>query len=144
MATKYPTADLPTHVLTKPTARELTGHDRLRPPLERNFEVDVKEESRGTVVTVSGELDVASSQALEHELAKLHGVATVVVDLRGLTFIDSTGLGVLVRAHQVAKEQGWRFGLVRGSGQVHRLLSLTGLDEELLVGDSTEQLLAGE
>jgi anti-anti-sigma factor len=112
--------------------------------LERNFEVDVKDEARGTVVTVSGELDVASSQALEHEFAKLYGVATVVVDLRGLTFIDSTGLGVLVRAHQVAKEQGRRFGLVHGNGQVHRLLSLTGLDQELLVGDSTEQLLAGE
>jgi anti-anti-sigma factor len=112
--------------------------------LERDFEVDVKDEARGTVVTVSGELEVASSQALEHELAKLHGPATVVVDLRGLTFIDSTGLGVLVRAHQVAKEQGRRFGLVRGNGQVHRLLSLTGLDQELLLGDSTEQLLAGE
>jgi anti-anti-sigma factor len=122
----------------------LTEHARLRPPLESNFEVDVKEEARGTVVTVSGELDVASSQALEHELAKLHGVATVVVDLRGLTFIDSTGLGVLVRAHQVAREQGCRFGLVRGSGQVQRLFSLTGLDQELLVGDSTEQLLTGE
>lgn len=96
------------------------------------------------MVTVSGELDVASSQALEQELGKLQGTATVVVDLRGLTFIDSTGLGVLVRGHQLAKEQGRRFGLVRGNGQVNRLLSLTGLDTELLVADSTEQLLAGD
>jgi anti-sigma B factor antagonist len=122
----------------------LTEHDRLRAPLEHAFEVAVKEETRGAVVTVSGELDVASSQTLEHELTKLQSVATVVVDLRGLTFIDSTGLGVLVRAHQLAKEQGRRFGLVRGNGQVDRLLNLTGLDQELLVGDSTEQLLAGE
>ena len=93
------------------------------------------------MVTVSGELDVASSQVLERELAKLNEVALVVVDLRGLTFIDSTGLGVLVRAHQLAQEQGRRFGLVRGNGQVSRLLSLTGLDEELLVGDSADQLM---
>ena len=93
------------------------------------------------MVTVSGELDVASSQVLESELAKLHDVALVVVDLRALTFIDSTGLGVLVRAHQLAQEQGRRFGLVRGNGQVTRLLSLTGLDEELLMGDSAEQLM---
>jgi anti-anti-sigma factor len=93
------------------------------------------------VVTVSGELDVASSQVLERELAKLHEVAFVVVDLRALTFIDSTGLGVLVRAHQIAQEQGRRFGLVRGNGQVNRLLNLTGLDEELLVGDSADQLM---
>ncbi len=96
------------------------------------------------MLTVSGELDVASSPGLERELAKLHGAATVVVDLRGLTFIDSTGLGVLVREHQHAKARGSRFGLVCGNGQVHRLLSLTGLDEELLVGDSAEQLLGGE
>jgi anti-anti-sigma factor len=119
-------------------------HGKLPPPLEFNFEVDVKEETRGTVVTVSGELDVASSQTLEQELSKLQGTATVVVDLRGLTFIDSTGLGVLVRAHQLAKEQNRRFGLVRGNGQVDQLLNLTGLDTELLMGDSTEQLLAGE
>jgi anti-anti-sigma factor len=119
-------------------------HGKLPPPLERDFEVDVNVEARGTVVTVSGELDVATSQTLEHELGKLQGTATVVVDLRGLTFIDSTGLGVLVRAHQLAKEQGRRFGLVRGNGQVDRLLNLTGLDTELLIGDSTEQLLAGE
>ena len=93
------------------------------------------------MITVSGELDVASSQLFERELAKLHEVAFVVVDLRGLTFIDSTGLGVLVRAHQLAQEQGRRFGLVRGNGQVDRLLSLTGLDEELLVGDSADELM---
>ena len=119
----------------------MTDPGNLPDPLEPEFEVDVIEESRGTVVTVSGELDVASSQVLEQELTKLRGTATLIVDLRGLTFIDSTGLGVLVRAHQVAKEQSCRFGLVRGEGQVNRLLALTGLDGELLIGDSTEQLL---
>lgn len=120
----------------------MTERDSLRSPLERDFEVDTRAEARGTVVTVVGELDVASSQVLERALmTTLNGVAVVVVDLRGLTFIDSTGLGVLVRAHQLAQEHGRRFGLVRGNGQVSRLLSLTGLDAELLVGDSVEQLL---
>jgi len=119
----------------------LTEHGSLKPPLERNFEVEVRAEARGTVVAVTGELDVASSHILERELAKLDEVAFVVVDLRGLSFIDSTGLGVLVRAHQVAQEQGRRFGLVRGNGQVNRLLSLTGLDSELLVGDSADELM---
>lgn len=122
----------------------MNGRDSLGPPLGHEFEVDVTAEARGTVVTVAGELDLASSQVLEKALAKLEGETTVIVDLRGLTFIDSTGLGVLVRAHQLAKEQSRRFGLVRGDGQVNRLLTLTGLDDELLVGDSTEQLLNGE
>ena len=113
----------------------------LRATLERDFLVEAQTDARGTVVSVSGELDVASSQLLERELAKLDEAPLVVVDLRGLTFIDSTGLGVLVRAHQVAQEQGRRFGLVRGNGQVSRLLSLTGLDEELLVGDTADQLM---
>jgi anti-sigma B factor antagonist len=95
-------------------------------------------------MTVSGELDVASSEILERELAKLHTVSTVIVDLRALTFVDSTGLGVLVRAHQLAKQAHRRFGLVRGHGQVDRLLTLTGLDEELLVSDSAERLLNGD
>jgi anti-anti-sigma factor len=111
--------------------------------LESNFAVDVTEQARGTVVTISGELDVASSRTLEHELAKLHGVSSVVIDLRELSFIDSTGLGVLVKAHQLAKQQGGRVALVRGNGQVDRLMGLTGLEAELLMGDSPEQLLAG-
>jgi anti-anti-sigma factor len=110
--------------------------------LEREFEVEVRPQARGTVVTVSGELDVASSQVLERELAELPNVAVIVVDLGALSFIDSTGLGVLVRAHQLALEQGRRFGLVRAGAQVSRVLSLTGLDEEVLLGDSVEELLS--
>ncbi len=90
---------------------------------------------------VTGELDIASSQTLERELGQLHADALVIVDLRQVTFIDSTALGVLVRAHQQAREQGRRLGLVRVDGQASRLLSLTGLEHELLVADSPEQLL---
>lgn len=111
--------------------------------MERNFEVSIRAQAQGTVVTLSGELDVASSQLLEQELTRLHGAALVVVDLQGLSFIDSTGLGVLVKAHQLAQEQGSRFSLARAGGQVHRLLSLTGLDGELLADDPPEQLLGG-
>lgn len=128
-------------MLTKTRTRELSDHDNLPLPVETDFELGVRSEADATVVTVSGELDVATSQELDHELAKLHGVATVIVDLRGLTFIDSTGLGVLVRTHHLCKQQGRRFGLVRGEGQVNRLLSLTGLADELLVLDSPEELL---
>jgi anti-sigma B factor antagonist len=64
----------------------------------------------------------------------------VVVDLRELEFIDSTGLGVLVRAYVRSGEDGYRFGLVRGSGQVQRLLGLTGLADQLPIADSLEEL----
>ena len=58
------------------------------------------------MISVSGELDLASSPTLEEELERVaeSGAEVVVVDLRGLEFMDSTGLSVLVRAHQRAEE----------------------------------------
>jgi anti-anti-sigma factor len=58
--------------------------------------------------------------------------------------MDSTGLSVLVKAHQRAEESGKRFALVKGSQQVQRLLSLTGVAQRLTVVDAPEQLLAGD
>jgi anti-sigma B factor antagonist len=95
------------------------------------------------VIVVSGELDVASSQELERELARVSDAALIVIDLSPVTFIDSTGLGIVISAHQRAMELGHRLAVVRGGGQVDRLLSLTGLDEQLLIGDSADELLAG-
>ena len=66
-----------------------------------------------------------------------------VVDLRNLEFMDSTGLSVLVRAHQRAEENGRRLGLVNGSQQVQRLLTLTGVAERLTLTDLPAELLDG-
>jgi anti-anti-sigma factor len=65
----------------------------------------------------------------------------VVVDLRHLEFMDSTGLSVLVRAHQRAEENGRRLGLVNGSQQVQRLLTLTGVADRLTLTDVPGELL---
>jgi anti-anti-sigma factor len=111
--------------------------------VQNNFSVEVRDEDRAVVIGVSGELDLASSPALERELER--GAASnaelVVVDLRNLEFMDSTGLSVLVRAHQRATESGRRFGVVRGPQQVQRLLSLTGVAERLKLADSPDELL---
>jgi anti-anti-sigma factor len=110
--------------------------------VESSFNVETR--NQAVVIGVTGELDLASSPALERELEQ--GVASqaevVVVDLRQLDFMDSTGLSVLVRAHQRATETGKRFGVVRGPQQVQRLLSLTGVADRLTLADSPEELLA--
>ncbi len=111
------------------------------PPLQSNFQVNSEEAPGGTVVTVTGELDIASSTELEQVLGSLHDTKLVIIDLRQLEFVDSTGLGVLVRAHQHASEHGNQVALVRGPGQVDRLLGLTGLDAQLLIADTVEELL---
>jgi anti-sigma B factor antagonist len=113
--------------------------------VQSHFRVEVRDEDHAAVVAVSGELDLASSPALEEELDRVVASQTplVVIDLRGLEFMDSTGLSVLIRAHQRAEESGQRFALVRGSQQVQRLLSLTGVAERLTLVDTPEQLLHG-
>ena len=113
--------------------------------MQSHFRVEVRNADDTTVISVSGELDLASSPALEEELERVaqSDAQLVVVDLRSLEFMDSTGLSVLVRAHQRAEENGRRLGLVNGSQQVQRLLTLTGVADRLTLTDVPEELLDG-
>jgi anti-anti-sigma factor len=113
--------------------------------VESNFGVEVRDGGQVVVIGVSGELDLASSPELEHELARstASGAELLIIDLRRLEFMDSTGLSVLVRAHQKATQGGKRFAIVKGPQQVQRLLSLTGVAERLTVVDAPEELLGG-
>jgi anti-sigma B factor antagonist len=118
---------------------------RLVPSVQNQFRVEVRREGTRAVVGVSGELDLASGPELEAELNQLNGADTnmVVIDLRELDFMDSTGLSILVRAHQRLAGEGCEIGLVRGSQQVQRLLDLTGVADRLRLVDAPEDLLDG-
>lgn len=111
--------------------------------MQSHFRVEVLNEGRASVISVSGELDLASSAALEEELTRVtqSDAEQVVLDLRELEFMDSTGLSTLVKAHQRAEEAGKQFGLVRGPQQVQRLLSLTGVEERLRFADTPAELI---
>lgn len=111
--------------------------------MQSHFTVDQRADDGAVVLAVSGELDLAASPTLEERLDEVFDgdVAHLIIDLRALEFIDSTGLSVLVKAHQRAGDAGCRFGLVNGGSQVRRLLSLTGIAERLTVADSPEELL---
>jgi anti-sigma B factor antagonist len=106
----------------------------------------VRSQRQTTIIAVSGELDLASSPALQEELDRVSAsdAEMLIIDLRELDFMDSTGLSVLVRAHQRAEEQGRRLAMVKGPQQVQRLLSLTGVADRLTVVDRPEELLAEE
>jgi anti-anti-sigma factor len=110
--------------------------------MQSNFQVEVQSDSGTPVLSVSGELDLASSPMLEEQVerAVAQAPALVIIDLRQLEFMDSTGLSVLIRAHQRAQEQGHRLAIVNGSRQVRRLLSLTGVADRLTIVDDPEQL----
>lgn len=113
--------------------------------VQGNLRVEVHVRDDLVLVAVDGELDLASSPVLAEQLARAEEIdaATVLVDLRKLDFMDSTGLHILLKAHRRAQELGRRFVLVRGSRQIERLLKLTGVDEKLAIVDSPEDLPAG-
>lgn len=111
--------------------------------MQSHFRLEVRSQGKATIIAVSGELDLASSPTLQEELDRVSAsdADLLIIDLRDLDFMDSTGLSVLVRAHQRAEEQGRQLAMVKGPQQVQRLLSLTGVADRLTVVDRPEDLL---
>jgi len=109
-----------------------------------DFTVEERREGDAAILSVSGELDLRTSPELEKRLGTAFDAGTelVILDLRQIEFMDSTGLRVLLGAHQRAHESGKRFALVRGADQVERVLTLTGVRDLLTVVDAPEELLA--
>jgi anti-sigma B factor antagonist len=90
------------------------------------FSLAVRASDEGTVVTVAGELDVATAPELAQALADADGQVTV--DLSATTFADPAALRVLLAAHA----KGVRIRVLpRRGGQVARLLALTDTEELL-------------
>lgn len=114
--------------------------------MESNFAVHTHTTGRTVRLALSGELDIVSTPVLEKTMAELptSDAELVVVDLRGLQFMDSTGLHLLIQAQQQAHDLGRRFALVRGPDQVQRLFDLTGLTETLTIVGSPDELLEVE
>ena len=84
-----------------------------------------------------GELDLDSVHRVESALEELRSAdcPEVVLDLRGLTFMDSTGLRLVIRWDTAAREDGFGFAIVPGHDVVQRVFRLTGMDGHLNVAD---------
>jgi anti-sigma B factor antagonist len=89
-----------------------------------------------TGLRVEGELDLATAPVLAAHLDPLPSWChDVVIDVAGLRFVDSTGLGVLLRAHHVARDEGRRLLLASPSDRLRRLLEISALADILLVAE---------
>jgi anti-sigma B factor antagonist len=110
------------------------------------FRVEAQTTGRLIMLTVTGELDLVSSPVLERELEKAYDfdADAILIDLRRLAFMDSTGLHLLVKAHQRAEEAGRRLALTRGGEQVQRLIDLTGVADVVTIVDSPEALVEAD
>jgi anti-anti-sigma factor len=94
------------------------------------------------VVALRGELDVAGAAALEDELARLDPdpPRAVVLDLRELEFMDSSGLHAIATRALAAGARGQRFALVPGAAQVMRVFDMTRMRERLDFVDDPEEV----
>ncbi len=96
------------------------------------FEIDIIERDDAIVLVVAGEIDIATAPVLEQRLteAEASSTKTVIVDLDRVSFMDSTGLQVLV-AHAMSETNGHRVRLTKGSSQVQRLFAVSGMVDHL-------------
>lgn len=94
-------------------------------------------------VQVEGELDLAVAGQLEEVLTAAAGSCErVLVGLERCTFIDSSGIAVILHAHHRMEEDGHQLAVYAPTAQVLRVLSMTGLTSNGLVFDSAEEALA--
>ena len=94
---------------------------------------------------LGGELDVAKAYSMDEELRAIERrePSVIVLDLRELRFLDSSGLARIVAAQRRAQKGRWRFCVVRGCATVQRILALAALDRTLdLIDDPADVLPA--
>lgn len=104
---------------------------RLSEPAD--FHIDVADDDDGITVTVRGELDVLTAPFLWERLETLVPKAgeRLVLDLGGVRFIDSMGLGVIVRAQSRLRHASGRLVVRSLQEQARKVFEMTGLDRTL-------------
>jgi anti-sigma B factor antagonist len=100
-------------------------------------------DAKTSVLSIDGELDLASAPSLKWALADLldAGCSQLVVDLSRVTFIDSTAIGVLVGAHRSLND-GARMAIVCTHAEVLNIFELTGLDATFDIFSTFDDALA--
>lgn len=97
------------------------------------FGMEVHEEGGGVRVEISGEIDLSVIEDLEARLAPALERAPnpLVMDLRAVEFLDSSGLRLLIALNEQTAADGRRFALVAVGDPVTRVLELAGIDDRL-------------
>jgi anti-anti-sigma factor len=108
-------------------------HDPDGMPNGKQLSIEVEQDGEALVIRPLGELDVLTTQTLDAELREaINGDAPgVILDLGGLTFVDSSGLRLLVFATAHSRHNGDRLRMLHGSPGVEREIKLGGLDRSL-------------
>jgi|SRR4051794_21725007 anti-sigma B factor antagonist len=94
------------------------------------FRCDVAREGEVTRITLAGELDLASAAKVEPVLRDGNGQQRLL-DLRQLTFMDSSGLQLILAAHAASRREGATLEIVPGPPAVQRVFEICGVEREL-------------
>ena len=103
------------------------------PDDEASFRCEVVPERDAVRVRAIGSLDMATASVLEQRLEALRdaGFRRLIVDLGGLSFMDSTGLKLALKWHAAARQDGFEIGFAPGPPDVQRVFELTGMTEQV-------------
>ncbi len=99
------------------------------------FKVSVKDSDEGVILVIEGELDIANAPALGEALVQVaDGLeGDLILDIRSVSFIGSSGLTLFVNAHKKLRSLGHELVIVGPTPQTRRLFEIAGLDEALIV-----------
>jgi anti-anti-sigma factor len=106
-------------------------------PQAQQFQIRVEQNGPGVVLRLSGEMDIACHEAFHDAVraSMANGSTDLLVDLSGLTFIDSSGLRMLIELWDRSRDNGLDVSMLQGTGQVRRTLEIAGLDSVLPIAD---------
>jgi anti-sigma B factor antagonist len=113
--------------------------------LERPFTISVENVDQCSVVSIGGEVDVATAPDLRERLNEsiAEGLPTLVVDLLGVSFIDSTGLGVLIEAMKHTESKGRTIRLAVSEPRILKVFTITGLTDVFDIRATRAEAIAG-
>ena len=95
--------------------------------------LETREEGDQVRIALAGELDLSSALTFDEEVrrAEERQPKTLVIDLSGLRFLDSTGLRLIMSAQARARKRGMRLAIVEGGDAVKRIFRLAGVNRRL-------------
>jgi anti-sigma B factor antagonist len=110
---------------------------------DQALHIDVFTEDGHMLVVLAGELDLVSADSFARSIAELPSPSRVVVDLSGLTFVDSSGVNVLVQSVRAIEIRGGRAVLAAPSPFTRRVFEITRLTDIVTVADDRNGALNG-
>lgn len=122
----------------------MSSSEPTRPSDAEYLAVEARTHRRTALVALHGELDLVTVSKVAEVLDDLEphadGMRHIVLDLRGLTFMDVVGLRELIKQNEYARTNRHNLAVVRGTDAIQRVLELTGVDELLVLVDDPDDL----